>query len=257
MALASLLEFMALLEIEGNAVRTALSRLVKDGVLERQKHGRHTSYRLVKQEEERFARASKKIYADGAGQWNGEFDLLLLPEAAATSKLGNRIRSDFRQTGFGSPMQGVFIRPAGDALLPKAVTQHNPVCFRAKTVDEEPVGMMVQKSWQLDALNKEYGELLRYFSSIASETVLHASNEEALGLRVLLIHLWRRLILKDVDLPADLKGEGWQGEIARARIAQLYGLVLSKSETCLDSFEATPGNALPTPTDDLRSRFNV
>ena len=52
--LSTLLQFLALLEIDGGVVRTAVSRLAADGWFDRDKVGRNSFYRLAKGGRARF-----------------------------------------------------------------------------------------------------------------------------------------------------------------------------------------------------------
>src|SRR5881227_1163435 len=60
--LGSLTEIMALFGIDAGHVRTAMSRLVTDGWLERERIGRNSYYRLSSQEEASFRSATRRIY---------------------------------------------------------------------------------------------------------------------------------------------------------------------------------------------------
>src|SRR5947209_12655314 len=60
--LGSLTAIMALFGIDAGHVRTAMSRLVTDGWIERQRVGRSSYYRLSKREEASFAAATRRIY---------------------------------------------------------------------------------------------------------------------------------------------------------------------------------------------------
>src|SRR5260370_21301660 len=57
---------MARFGIDAGHVRTAMSRLVTDGWLERQPIGRNSYYRLSKREQASFAAATRRIYFGAA-----------------------------------------------------------------------------------------------------------------------------------------------------------------------------------------------
>src|SRR5580692_1935311 len=76
--LGTLLGFFAALDIDGNVVRTAMSRLAADGWLERSKVGRNSFYRLNKKGRQTFDAAAKHIYDPQSSDWTGRFELLLI-----------------------------------------------------------------------------------------------------------------------------------------------------------------------------------
>ena len=73
--------------------------------------------------------------------------------------------------------------------------------------------------------------------------------------RILLIHGWRRIILRDPILPADLLPPDWPGAAARALCADLYHRLLPASERWLDAHGQTESGPLPPPGPELRDRF--
>src|SRR5260370_15093903 len=77
---------MARFGIDAGHVRTAMSRLVTDGWLERQRIGRNSYYRLSKREQASFAAATRRIYFGAAQPFDGGLRLgLLRPELARRS----------------------------------------------------------------------------------------------------------------------------------------------------------------------------
>ena len=77
-ALGTLLEFFAAIDVDSTVVRTAMSRLTADGWFEREKVGRNSFYRLVQRERLTFDIATKHIYGPPASDWTGRFELLLI-----------------------------------------------------------------------------------------------------------------------------------------------------------------------------------
>src|SRR5690606_5393321 len=55
----------------------------------------------------------------------------------------------------------------------------------------------------------------------------------AMAARALLIHDWRRIVLRDPGLPLALLPDGWPGEEARDRVARIYGRLREPSESWL------------------------
>ncbi|MEL7429465.1 MAG: hypothetical protein AAFN43_05655, partial [Pseudomonadota bacterium] len=115
-SLSSLQQITAPMNIEANAVRTALSRLAKDGWLDRRRHGRQTSYALQGDGKTLFERAEERIYANGLKPWNGEFEILLRRGETASQRA--KIRKKLLKAGFGVIGNESFIRPSFEADAP-------------------------------------------------------------------------------------------------------------------------------------------
>jgi DNA-binding transcriptional regulator PaaX len=80
--------------------------------------------------------------------------------------------------------------------------------------------------------------------------------EDAFLLRTLLIHDWRRLLLRDPELPDVLLPAGWPGRAARQLTRDLYRRLLAPSERHLDALlQRADGQALPPPDAASRLRF--
>src|SRR3982751_2842379 len=108
-ALGSLLEFFAAIDVDSSVVRTAMSRLTADGWFEREKVGRNSFYRLVQRERLTFDIATKHIYGPPASDWTGRFELLLI----GNGEDRGASREALTNAGFGSPLPGVWVAPSG------------------------------------------------------------------------------------------------------------------------------------------------
>src|SRR6202521_174715 len=73
--LGSLTTIMARFGIDAGHVRTAMSRLVNDGWLERERIGRNSYYRLSRREEASFLAATKRIYFGAEQPFDGRLRL--------------------------------------------------------------------------------------------------------------------------------------------------------------------------------------
>ena len=82
-----------------------------------------------------------------------------------------------------------------------------------------------------------------------------ASPLEAVIARVLLVHEFRRVALRDPMLPPALYPAAWPGSEARRLVSAIYNRLLADSEAWLDRNATTRSGALPTPDRDLARRF--
>ena len=81
------------------------------------------------------------------------------------------------------------------------------------------------------------------------------SGLDALLLRLLLLHQWRRIALKDVHWPHELRPPDWPGFSAQLLICDLYHRLLAPSEIWLSQLDATPEGLLPSAEKLLIARF--
>ncbi|MEM7068465.1 MAG: PaaX family transcriptional regulator C-terminal domain-containing protein [Pseudomonadota bacterium] len=253
-SLSSLQEVLGLLGVENNAVRTAMSRLAADGWIKREKVGRQSYCSLTNRGRELAASASERIYASSSEEWDGSFEVILRDEQSHKTRAA--FRREMRQSGFGSPIADIYIRPK-HADASRIETDDVLATMDARNLVSGSMREFVCLSWPLAELNVAYSFLLEKYEPLLdwvnNGTVL--SREHCLTIRTLLIHDWRKLVLQDVDLPAEYKPDDWVGDEARHMVAHLYGAILSGSEQYLDDCMATPQEHLPAPETDLSKRF--
>ncbi|BAT57504.1 transcriptional repressor PaaX [Variibacter gotjawalensis] len=247
--LGTVLAFFNALGISDGVVRTAMSRLASDGWLTRTKVGRNSYYRLAEKGVETFRRATEHIYRPSPPPWPGAFDLLIAGEGANTEAL----RAAMAEAEFGSPAPGVFVAPAGSAA-----PQGNVIRLRA-TGDADAQRALAAKSWPLDEIGEAYRRFVAAFEPLRSALAAGGalSDLDALVARVLLIHEYRRIVLRDPILPVEVLPDGWQGTKARRLCAEIYGPVVVGSEGWLDQNAIDEaGNPLPGSAEIVR-RFKT
>jgi phenylacetic acid degradation operon negative regulatory protein len=248
-ALETLLEFFETLAIDATVVRTAMSRLTADGWFERSKIGRNSFYRLVQKGRLTFDIATRHIYDPPPSDWTGRFELLLIGNAghrdAAREALGN--------AGFGSPMPGVWVAPSGVPIPEEA--SH---AIRLEVSAEDDSGRrLLAQSWPLDRTADAYLKFMKTFeplrASIARRDKL--GDADAFTARILLIHHYRRVVLRDPLLPVALLPKDWPGRAARALCGEIYRALLPSSEQWLDRHGSNENGPLPKAAVELSRRF--
>lgn len=242
--LGTLLTFFKGMGVGETVVRSAVSRLSSENWLTRSRHGRHSFYHLAARGQEAFAQATQRIYHHQPQQAEDKFEAVLAEPSA---------REALEQAGFGMVLPGLFVAPA-----PTKIPDLNPtaLCF---SLSGTPATLreLAARSWELTALAGAYERFLQVFEPLQRGLAagLKLSPQEAILVRVLLIHEYRRIALRDPMLPTALLPENWPGEAALACCAEIYAALLPASEHWLDEHargvEFTPLPANP----DVYSRF--
>ena len=247
--LGTLLEFFEQLDIDASVVRTAMSRLTADGWFERNRIGRNSFYRLVQSGRQTFDIATKHIYGPPASDWTGRFELLLIGNG------GDRdaAREALKNAGFGSPLPGVWVAPSGVPVPEEAAG-----AIRLEVSAEDDSGRrLLSESWPLDRTADAYLKFMKTFeplhASIRRGEVL--ADADAFTARILLIHHYRRVVLRDPLLPAPLLPRDWPGRAARQLCGEIYRGLLAASEQWLDANATNENGPLPKPGGALARRF--
>ncbi|QRM30178.1 PaaX family transcriptional regulator C-terminal domain-containing protein [Microvirga sp. VF16] len=247
LSLSSLHDIMRAFRISDTLVRTALSRLVSEGWFERWKVGRNSYYRLTEQGQEAFALATLRIYAEPSQDWRGTFDLLLLDNGQERGPL----RGELSGAGYGSLSSDLLIAPAA------AAGEGAFLRLSGSPADLPTARRLAERAWPLAEIEGRYRRFINTYSETLAALERGASftDLDALLVRILLIHDYRRAVLKDPLLPAQLLPKPWAGAAARDLCGAIYKTLLPAAERWLDAHAQNDRGGLPAVDRDFGQRF--
>lgn len=216
---AALVRMLAPLGVSAPAVRTAVSRMVRQGWLRPARTPGGPGYAITDRARARLDDAARRIYrtASAAGDqpWDGSWDLLVVP-AARSRPARERVRASLGFLGY-APLDGgtwVSARPAPDLEATLAAEGLTADRFRSIPV-EDPVAL-ARRVWDLDDLASAYAGWQRAAAGWVAAAGPDAGDEEAFAIRSRLVHEWRKFLFRDPGLPAALLPDAWPGHTAAA-----------------------------------------
>ncbi len=261
--LGSLIRLVEPFGISDRLVRTSVHRLAADGVLAGRQVGRRSYYRLTPREARLYARASRRIYAPPADQWDGRWTLVFLNAAPARDTL----RRELGWLGFGRVDAGVMAHPAADAALLEETLSDlgaagDVVTMTARLSDRSAhpaLAAFAASAWDLDDVAARYATFTATFRQllVAAGRARALDGGDCLAVRLLMIHEYRKALLRDPRLPADLLPPRWAGDDAYATCRDLYALMLRPSEAYLSLRLETDKGSLPPADAVLANRFRA
>lgn len=252
--LGSLLEIMALFGIEAGLVRTALSRLVQENWFERTRSGKNSFYRLSTEGRTKFAEATARIYHAEEPAWDGEVRLALLGSLAPPERLA--ARDMLSAAGWGQTAPTVMLKPMTSASGALPVIE-DAIWLTARIEREaDAARRLAESSWQLAPVAQGYARFIDTFGSLGTRPG-PLDDASAFRLRLLLIHEYRRIILRDPLLPRQMLPKDWPGFEARRLCRQLYRQTLVRSESWLDGHAKAMAGPLPAPDAAFKTRFGT
>jgi phenylacetic acid degradation operon negative regulatory protein len=248
--LGTLLEFFKGLDIDSGVVRTAMSRLATDGWLERNKVGRNSFYRLDDKGRQTFDTATRHIYDPPLSDWTGRFELLLI----CNGEDRDASRDALKNAGFGSPLPGVWVAPSGVPVPEEAAG-----AIRLEVSAQDDNGRrLLSESWPLERIADAYLKFMNTFEPLRGSIgrAEPLTDADAFTARILLIHHYRRVVLRDPLLPTPLLPRDWPGRAARRLCGEIYRGLLPASEQWLDAHASNENGPLPKPDRALARRFD-
>lgn len=244
----SLIEIMALFGIDAGHVRTAVSRLSSDGWLASTKRGRASYYRLTRSGEAEFLQATQRIYS-GIPAVRGDMQAAVIGPAAHDP---GRLRAALLAAGYAAVSPVIHV---GFGSLPADLGAGEGLFVMTPRPEDRRA--LAAAAFRIDDVSQGYRDFIAQFAPLAAAIESKEPGEEdALVVRTLLIHAFRRVVLRDPGLPADLLPADWQGDAARKLAARIYTRVVSPSERFLDRTAETEQGSLPRPGDSFHSRFS-
>lgn len=245
--LSVLRDICARLGVEDGAVRTAMSRLAADGWVERQRAGRNSYYRLAERGRHAFDLATRRIYAGGPPAWNGTWTVVVAPPEHGGPEAG-----EASALGFVRVAAGVYLRPEAEGAPPIADGFAGMLVVHGAGA-EHPEAIL--SLWPAGETADAYRAFIAAYQPLADQPGRDAPlcGIHAVAARALLVHDWRRIVLRDPGLPAELLPPDWPGEAARGIARRIYRLLRDPSEAWLDD----AGLPAPLDVDALRGRFGA
>lgn len=269
--LGSLIHLLQPLDVSERLVRTTVFRLVKDQWLHAEAVGRCTDYMLTPAGRRRFEKASRQIYAGDSPVWDRRWRLIMVV-GELDARQRERLRRALSWQGFGDTGTGCFIHPSAeldaalDAVAADGQADLLPRLMPLMAVNSKlPLAAedvsLVRQAWNLDQLSIAYGNFVaRYqpvLDALRQAPADEVNEEQACLTRILLIHDFRRHLLRDPQLPEVLLPVGWSGHQARLLCKELYRRLLEPSERHLNKCLQLASGEMPSPSNWLFDRFQI
>jgi phenylacetic acid degradation operon negative regulatory protein len=202
------------------AVRTAISRMVKEGWLEPVQTGSGRGYRTTERANRRIDATAERVYGRDRRRWDGRWHLVLVAPAGERAARA-RLRADLRFLGYAELGGDVWVSPfvSGElrAVLERAGATARTA--RADSVDPAPT-----TAWDLEALRAAYSGWLATAERLVDDVLASGGldpDRAAFAARFHLVHEWRKFLFDDPGLPDELLPAEWPGRAAGALFTDL------------------------------------
>ncbi|BBT49595.1 PaaX family transcriptional regulator [Acinetobacter baumannii] len=265
-SLASLIQLLELFGFNDRAVRTSVFRLVKNDWLCSDKIGRTSFYRITDSSRSTYLQAEQRIYNDQMKEWDHYWDLILMSSLDTENKA--LLKKELEWLGFANISTNLMAYPGCNRielqrLLVDLNMSEQVVVFKAETLQlfnnsVDTIGRMLRINWPIDELRQRYLQFLDIFREIG--VLLMQENEQlepvqAFQIRTLLIHYYRRILLKDPALPLELLPTDWPAISARTLSMNIYKKVFEPADEYFLSVAATAEGPMPNATAHYWRRF--
>jgi phenylacetic acid degradation operon negative regulatory protein len=212
---AALVRLLTPLNITAPAVRTAVSRMVRQGWLAPVALPEGPGYALTDRAAHRIDGAIARIYRTRDTPWDGRWHVLVVSLPAGRSAR-DRLAGDLAFLGYG-PLEGcTWVAARASPEVAAVVAGHGATleAFDA-TYPGDPLPM-IGRAWDLERLAGAYTRFIDELGPVVRAVGPGATDETAFGARSRLLHAWRNFLFTDPGLPASVLPAGWPGSRAAA-----------------------------------------
>ena len=263
--LPGLIRLLAPFGINERLVRTSVFRLARQGWLKATPVGRRSLYALTADGTRRFVEAYRRIYTPADDRWDETWELVLADDLGPAER--RALAVELRWAGFGTFGPGVFGRPAQAASAVPATLRALGVADRVVVVraSDDTVGggqtlaSAVARAWDLAGVAGLYRDVLHRFGTVIERFRDRGDSaqdpEQCFVVRTLLIHAYRRALLRDPQLPPALLPLDWPGAAAFALCRDFYRLTHRAAERHLIATLEGESGELPPASLEFDRRF--
>jgi phenylacetic acid degradation operon negative regulatory protein len=263
--LAGLIELLAPFGLNERLVRTSVFRLARQGWLTAKPVGRQSLYRLTRDGARRFEQAYRRIYAVPVERWDESWEIVIAN--GLTGRQRRALQQELGWEGFGTVTPGVHARPAQTpstvARIAAALDLADKIVV-ARAFDDPALGGQTlasgaSRSWDLGAVAADYRRFVGRFGGVIqrfrqTDDGAHDPAQSFI-VRTLLIHAYRRVLLRDPRLPAALLPLDWPGAAAYSLCRDFYRLTHLTAERHLLATLRSDRGALPPASPGFHKRF--
>lgn len=220
--LTSLLKITSAIGIDDGAVRVAVHRLEKEGWLKKRKVGRNVLYALGKSGETESRLARKLIYGFDVRPDSGKLQMLIMAEGPGRAEK----REILLGNGWGQVSSNIVLSSGSKTQLSvlNGLSENHSHYLVPLDAESQDIQRLCSRAWALDCMNNEYAKFVGLYQPIAEDMRKGRTyvQSDALVLRILMIHDYRRLVLKDPMLADGYLPENWQGAKTRDIVSATY-----------------------------------
>lgn len=261
--LGSLVRALETLGINERLVRTSVFRLVQDGWLEFERVGRRSFYRFSEFGSHEYERAARRVYSQEQEPWHGRWQVLIPLTMSDVQR--DPFKRSLHWQGFRQISTGMFARPGvADRSLRETLEEFDAggrvLVMEAETSELTPfplIRQLVHERWKLEEVADAYREFLRRFRPLLRllQAPRPLAPESAFIARTLLIHDFRRVLLRDTPLPEELLPPVWPGGEAMKLTSQLYRALSEPSIEYITTRLEAGNGLMPGSRDSIGKRF--
>lgn len=246
--MAALVRLLAPAAISPPAVRTAVSRMARQGWLIPVRLSGGAGYRLTPRATSRLRQAAERIYRRETPAWDGKWHVAVIDRVTERAKR-DRLKSALGYLGYACLDGSTWISPRSSIELDQVIAAEQVRAERFFASYEGDARGLAARAWDLDGLASAYRQWIARASEIAARAAGDQPDDLIFAVRSELVHEWRKFLFIDPGLPAELLPLDWPGTVAAVSFQAEADRLLPAAVRFVDStLAATNGRRAATTT---------
>jgi phenylacetic acid degradation operon negative regulatory protein len=206
--IASAVGLLGSLGISAPAVRTAVSRMVREGWLEPVERGVR-GYAVTSRGRERLTAAHARIYRTGEQAWDGRWHVVVV-ERDVDRNARARVAQALGFLGYGQLAADTWVAPRPSPDLRATLAGAGATWRGFSGPVDAGARDLAARVWDLEELGRAYAQ----FAAATTGGPPPTDPELAFVTRTELVHSWRLFLFRDPGLPDEVLPAAWPGRVA-------------------------------------------
>jgi phenylacetic acid degradation operon negative regulatory protein len=242
----SLVRLLSNFGLSEQAIRSAVSRMCRSGLLTAKHVNRKSYYSLTSEGHSLLTEGAQRIFQRKKSPWDGNWNIVTYSIPETLRQARDRLRLELGWLGYGPLSEATWICPYDltrevRSLLKRFDIEEYVKIFNAQHDGSTDPKKIVARCWDLGKIHQKYVDFLAEYRPKleehrkrleAGETI---EPSECFVARFNLIHEYRKLPFFDPDLPLELLPDNWLRPQAAALFDEYHGLLTEKAGEYFDS----------------------
>jgi phenylacetic acid degradation operon negative regulatory protein len=228
------------------AIRSAVSRMCRAGLLKVRREEQKSYYSLTEDGHSLLTKGTQRIFVRKNHQWDRSWNIVIYSIPERMRQARDRLRLELGWLGYGPLSEATWISPYDltkevEDLAKRLQIKEHIQMFQAKHQGSADPKKIVSRCWDLSKIHERYAKFIAKYRPKLEEHLkrLEAGEtiepSECFVERFNLIHEYRKLPFLDPDLPRELLPENWLRPQAAALFSEYHDSLAEKANEYFDS----------------------
>jgi phenylacetic acid degradation operon negative regulatory protein len=242
----TLIKLLANFDLSQQAVRSAISRMSRKGLIKMRRVGRRSYYSLTSKGRTLLTEGATRIFKRKTNKWEGSWSIVTYSIPEKTRETRDIFRRELGWLGYGALSDATWVSPYDmtrevSELAERLNIENCVQIFSARQVGSANPKDIMNWCWDLGKIHEKYSDFVdKYQRKLKDHRKRLQAGEviepgECFVERFHLIHEYRRLPFYDPDLPLELLPRNWLRPQAASIFGEYHDLLANKANEYFDS----------------------